>query len=64
MARQCLDRRIPSQEELEREVLSCVGERSRNEIKIHWQFSLEKARDKFRRHSQRVRKAKTEPKET
>lgn len=64
VARQCLARRIPSQEQLEREVLSCVSERAQKAIKIHWQFSLEKARDKFNHHYQRVREAQTEPKET
>ncbi len=59
LARQCLDRRIPGPEQLEREVLSWIGERAQKEIKIHWQFSLEKARDKFARHYQRVREAKT-----
>jgi hypothetical protein len=64
IARQCLDRRIPSQEQLEREVLSCVRERAQKQIKINWQFSLEKARDKFNRHYQRVRESQAEPKET
>jgi hypothetical protein len=64
IARQCLDRRIPSQEQLEREVLSCVQERAQKKLKIQWQFSLEKARDKFNRHYQRVREAKAEPQKT
>lgn len=64
IVRQCLGRRIPSQEQLEREVLSCVRERAEKKIKIQWQFSLEKARDKFDRHYRRVREPQTESKKT
>jgi hypothetical protein len=45
--KQCLDRRIPTQEQLTREVLALVKERSDQQIKIHWQFSIEKARKKM-----------------
>jgi hypothetical protein len=48
--RQCLDRRIPSTEQLAREVLALVKERAERKIKIHWQFSLGAARDKMNRH--------------
>lgn len=37
-------------EELEREVLALVAERHDHRIKINWQFSLEKGRDRFSRH--------------
>ena len=50
LARGCLHRRIPTMEELEREVLALVAERHDQHIKINWQFSIEKARDKFSRH--------------
>ena len=59
VARQCLHQRIPSQDKLEAEVLSCVAERAKKELKIHWQFSLEKARDKFSRHYQAVQAPQT-----
>ena len=59
IARQCLHRRIPTQDQLEKEVLSCVKERAQKEIKISWQFSLEKARDKFSRHYQAVQAPQT-----
>ena len=50
LARGCLHRRIPTMEELEQEVLALVAERHDQRIKINWQFSIEKARDKFSRH--------------
>ena len=60
LARQCLDRRIPTQEQLGKEVLALVRERERKAIKIDWQFSIEKAREKFSRHYEKIRKdAKT-----
>ena len=50
LARTCLHRRIPTMEQLEREVLALVSEPHEQRIKIKWQFSIEKARDKFSRH--------------
>src|SRR5438093_11762775 len=47
LARQCLDRRIPSQEQLSKEVLALVKERNDKQIKINWQFSIEVARKKL-----------------
>lgn len=54
LARLCLNRRIPSQEELEKEVLSVVKERMEKKILIDWQFSIEKARKKLNRHYEKV----------
>lgn len=54
LSRQCLDRRIPTQEQLEKEVLALVKERAEKKIKIHWQFSIETARTKLNKHYQRV----------
>ncbi len=54
LARTCLHRRIPTMEELEREVLALVTERHEQRIKINWQFSIEKARDKFSRHYAKI----------
>ena len=45
--KQCLDRRIPTEEQLRKEVLAIVKERSNKEIKIHRQFSIQKARQKL-----------------
>lgn len=54
LARGCLQRRIPSQEKLANEVLRLLQERQHQNIKINWQFSIEKARTKLNRHYQRV----------
>ena len=54
IARQCLDRRIPTREELEREVLALINERARQKIKINWQFSIRAARTKLNSHYERV----------
>ncbi|GAK50682.1 transposase [Candidatus Moduliflexus flocculans] len=50
IARQCLDRRIPSQEVLEREVFACVKERNDHAITITWRFTTPKARETLKRH--------------
>jgi DDE superfamily endonuclease len=54
LARQCLDRRIPTIIQLEKEVLSLIKERTEKKIKINWQFSIEAARNKLNKHYQRV----------
>ena len=54
LARACLQRRIPTFEQLEQEVLSLLQQRHEQRIKIHWQFSIESARDKLNRHYQQV----------
>lgn len=54
ISRLCLKRRIPTKEELEREVMSIIKEREENKIKIDWQFSIEKARTKLNRHYEKV----------
>ncbi|MCA1617174.1 MAG: IS630 family transposase [Acidobacteria bacterium] len=54
IARQCLQRRIASKAELEREVLSLVKERAAKAIKIEWQFSIQAARTKLNRHYEQV----------
>lgn len=50
LSRQCLNRRIPKKEELEKEVNAWTAERNRLEIKLEWQFSTETARTKLVRH--------------
>lgn len=47
LSRQCLNRRIPTQDLLASEVLALVQKREDKAIKINWQFSLQKARDTF-----------------
>lgn len=54
LARQCLNRRLASKEELTREVLALVKEREAKAIKIEWQFSIESARGKLNRHYRQV----------
>jgi DDE superfamily endonuclease len=49
LSKQCLNRRIPTQELLEKEILTLVKERNDKRIKIDWQFSLKKARTKLHR---------------
>lgn len=50
LARQCLHRRIPTQERLTQEVLALVQERNDQHIRIHWQFSIQAARTKLNSH--------------
>jgi hypothetical protein len=54
LSRQCLNRRIATIDVLRDEVLALVTARSDQKIKIHWQFSLEKARIKLNRHYEKV----------
>jgi hypothetical protein len=54
IARQCLKRRIPTIELLEKETLAIIKERNDKRIKINWQFSIEIARNKMSTHYQRV----------
>jgi hypothetical protein len=57
ISKQCLDRRIPTQDELEREVLTCVKERNDNAVKITWRFTTADAREKLKRHYDGLKKA-------
>lgn len=50
LARQCLNRRIPTRERLQQEILALVQERAAKHIQIHWQFSLQSARTKLNAH--------------
>jgi DDE superfamily endonuclease len=54
LSRQCLDRRIPTIQQLKKQVLALVKERSEKQIKINWQFSIETARSKMNKHYQRI----------
>lgn len=54
LSKQCLSRRIPTKEELAKEVLSLVKEREAKAIRIEWQFSIESARSKLNRHYRAV----------
>lgn len=54
LARQCLNRRIPSIEQLRTELLTYVADRHHKRIPIRWQFTIPNARDKLARHYERL----------
>ena len=54
VARQCLNRRIATMDTLRTEVLTLLDERSRKQIKIDWQFSIQAARTTLNSHYTRV----------
>lgn len=54
LSRLCLNRRIPSREQLAAEVLALIAERDRKRIRINWQFSVQSARQTFHKHYHRV----------
>jgi len=64
LSRQCLNRRIPTQAGLEREVLAIVKERAEKQILIEWQFSIESARTKLNRHYEKVNEENSKHKTT
>ena len=64
ITRLCLNRRIPTMEQLGSEVLALLDERSRKQIKITWQFSLQAARTKLNTHYTRVHPQNEQYKET
>lgn len=47
LVKQCLDRRIPTQEQLIQQIDAIIKERNDKQIKIHWQFSINTARNKL-----------------
>ena len=49
LGRQCLDRRLPDQATLEREVAAWVAARNAEQITINWQFTTADARIKLKR---------------
>lgn len=49
LSNQCLDRRIPDQETLIREIAAWENERNQGECKVDWQFTAEDARIKLKR---------------
>jgi hypothetical protein len=64
IVKQCLNRRIGSRAELEREVLAIIKEREEKAIKIDWQFSLEAARTKLNKHYEQVLAENEKPEQT
>lgn len=49
LSKQCLDRRIPDINILEREVITWTNKRIENSLIINWQFTKNHARDKFQK---------------
>ena len=45
LARQCLNRRIPSQAQRQTQVFAWAKERNQQAIKISWQFTVSQARE-------------------
>jgi hypothetical protein len=64
LARLCLNRRIPTMMQLEKEVLSLVAQRKQENIKITWQFSVQSARSKLNSHYVKVQSDNQKFKET
>ena len=64
LSKQCLNRRIPTQELLEKEILTIVKERNEKQIKIDWQFSVQNARTKLNKHYNKVSNLNQKFKET
>lgn len=48
LEQQCLNRRIPDFQTMQKEVAACVRRRNQQQCRINWQFTREKAREKFR----------------
>jgi DDE superfamily endonuclease len=48
MARQCLDRRIPDQNKLKREIKAWQDERNKKGIRVNWRFTTQDARVKLK----------------
>ena len=57
LSKQCLDRRIPDQLQLEREIMAWVEARNARRTTVTWQFSIAAARDKLQRYYQLCRKS-------
>ena len=56
LAAQCLNRRIPQDDTLRREVLAWTAKRNQQRKTVHWQFSQNDTRLKFHRHYTKVQK--------
>jgi hypothetical protein len=54
LSRICLNRRIPSKEQLDQQIQHLVKERNQAKASLHWQFSIESARTKLKRHYQKI----------
>jgi len=57
LARQCLNRRIGSLDELSRQVSLWTAERNKRQVQIHWSFTVATAEDKLKRWYEHVNSA-------
>jgi hypothetical protein len=48
-ARQCLDRRIPDESTLKREVIACQHQRNTAKVRVNWPFTTPNAHTKLKR---------------
>ena len=64
LARQCLNRRIGSLDELGRQVELWTAERNERTIKVHWSFTVATAEDKLKRWYEQVNPANKAPDST
>jgi len=48
LEQQCLNRRIPDFHAMQSEVAACVQKRNQNKCRINWQFTRDKAKEKFK----------------
>lgn len=55
LSKQCLDRRIGDMQTMRKEVSAWVKKRNKDKVKINWEFSKEKARDKFQSKYQNIK---------
>ena len=60
LSRQCLDRRIESQEKLESEALIWQKNRNLKAVKVNWSFTTEKARTKLENRYKEINKINTQ----
>ena len=57
LSRQCLKRRLPTQAQLAYQVYLWSREREAQQLKIHWQFTVEQARQTLSSQYRKVNKA-------
>ena len=57
LARQCLNRRIGSLDELSRQVSLWTAERNERAVQVHWSFTVATAEDKLKRWYEQVNPA-------
>jgi transposase len=64
LSRQCLNRRIPTQDELARQVLAWTANRNQAGVKIKWQFTVEQCRETLNKQYVKVNPANSAYKKT